>query len=95
MECTWANTLTYKAAWLCESEQPHHLEATMAKLVAAQGARHAGIYGPEIFGGYGICSEYSESMFARDVYKIQFSPTSNGMSRNMIMQFQGLPKSWS
>ncbi len=54
-----------------------------------------GIYGPEIFGGYGICSEYSESMFARDVYKIQFSPTSNGMSRNMIMQFQGLPKSWS
>lgn len=90
-----ARNLTYKAAWLCESGQPYHLEATMAKLVAAEGARHAGIYGPEIFGGYGICSEYPVSMFARDVYQIQFSPISNEMSRNMIMQFQGLPKSWS
>ena len=67
----------------------------MAKLVAAESARHTGIYGPGIFDGYGICSEYSEPMFARDGYKIQFSPTSNGMSGNMIMQFQGLPKSWS
>lgn len=57
-----ARNLTYKAAWLCESGQPYHLEVTMAKLVAAEGARHAGIYGPEIFGGYGICSEYPVSI---------------------------------
>ena len=50
----------------------------MAKLVAAESARHTGSYGPGIFGGYGICSEYPEPMFARDVYKIQFSPTPTG-----------------
>jgi len=34
-----ARNLTYKAAWLCDHGQPYHLEATMAKLVAAEGAR--------------------------------------------------------
>jgi acyl-CoA dehydrogenase len=87
--------LTYKAAWLCDHGKPYHLEATMAKLVAAEGARHAGTYGSEIFGGYGICDEYPVSMFTRDAYQIQFSPISNEMSRNMLMQFQGLPKSWA
>src|SRR5208337_2903459 len=90
-----ARNLTYKAAWLCDTGQPFHLEAAMAKLVAAEGARHAGTYGTEIFGGYGICNEYPVSMFARDAYQIQFSPISNEMSRNMLMQFQGLPKSWA
>jgi hypothetical protein len=90
-----ARNHTYKAAWLCETGRPLHLEATMAKLVAADGARHAATYGAEIFGGYGICDEYPVSMFARDAYQIQFSPISNEMSRNMLMQFQGLPKSWA
>jgi acyl-CoA dehydrogenase len=90
-----ARNLTYKSAWLQDNGKPYHLEATMAKLVAAEGARHASIYGPEIFGGYGICNEYSVSMFARDAYQIQFSPISNEMSRNVLMQFQGLPKSWA
>ncbi len=90
-----ARNLTYKSAWLQDNGKPYHLEATMAKLVAAEGARHASIYGPEIFGGYGICNEYSVSMFARDAFQIQFSPISNEMSRNVLMQFQGLPKSWA
>ncbi|MGO9147319.1 MAG: acyl-CoA dehydrogenase family protein [Desulfomonilia bacterium] len=89
-----SRNLTYKAAWLCDHGKPYHMEATMAKLVAAEGARHAGTFGAEIFGGYGICNEYPVSMFLRDAYQIQFSPISNEMSRNMLMQFQGLPKSW-
>jgi acyl-CoA dehydrogenase len=89
-----ARNLIYKSAWLCDNGKPYHIEATMAKLVAAEGARHAGIFGAEIFGGYGICNEYPVSMFLRDAYQIQFSPISNEMSRNILMQFQGLPKSW-
>ena len=89
-----ARNLTYKSAWLCDHGKPFHLEATMAKLVAAEGARHAATFGSEIFGGYGICNEYPVSMFVRDAYQIQFSPISNEMSRNVLMQFQGLPKSW-
>jgi acyl-CoA dehydrogenase len=90
-----SRNLTYKSAWLMDHGKPYHLEATMAKLVAAEAARHAGTYGAEIFGGYGICNEYPVSMFLRDAYQIQFSPISNEMSRNMLMQFQGLPKSWA
>ncbi|MBU0970638.1 MAG: acyl-CoA/acyl-ACP dehydrogenase [Proteobacteria bacterium] len=87
--------LTYKSAWLCDQGKPYHLEATMAKLVAAEGALFAGRYGAEIMGGYGICSEYPMQRYLRDAYQIQFSPISNEMSKNMLMQFQGLPKSWA
>ncbi len=90
-----ARNLTYKAAWLCDQGKPYHLEATMAKLVAAEGALHAGRFGAEIMGGYGICMEYPMQRYLRDAYQLQFSPISNEMSKNMLMQFQGLPKSWS
>jgi alkylation response protein AidB-like acyl-CoA dehydrogenase len=90
-----ARNLTYKAAWLCDQGQPYHLEATMAKLVASEGALHAGRFGAEIMGGYGICHEYPMQRYLRDAYQLQFSPISNEMSKNMLMQFQGLPKSWA
>ncbi len=90
-----ARNLTYKAAWLCDHGKPYHLEAVMAKLVAAEGAMHAAQYGMEILGGYGICKEYPIQMYLRDCLQIQFSPISNEMGRNMLMQFQGLPKSWA
>ncbi|HUT52754.1 MAG TPA: acyl-CoA dehydrogenase family protein [bacterium] len=97
MYCNLENSrnLTYKTAWLCDHGKPYHLEATMAKLVAAQGAMHAAVHGAEIMGGYGICKEYPIQMYARDAFQIQFSPISNEMSKNMLMQFQGLPKSWA
>ncbi len=53
-----SRNLTYKSAWLCDQGKPYHLESTMAKLVASEGALHAGRFGAEILGGYGICSEY-------------------------------------
>lgn len=97
MYCNLENSrnLTYKTAWLCDNKRPFHLEATMAKLVAAQGAMHAAVHGAEIMGGYGICKEYPIQMYVRDAFQIQFSPISNEMSKNMLMQFQGLPKSWA
>jgi len=90
-----SRNLTYKAAWLCDNGKPYHLESTMAKLVASEGALHAGRFGAEIMGGYGICSEYPMQRYLRDAYQLQFSPISNEMSKNMMMQFQGMPKSWA
>lgn len=90
-----SRNLTYKAAWLCDHGKPYHMESTMAKLVASEGALHAGRFGAEIMGGYGICMEYPMQRYLRDAYQLQFSPISNEMSRNMLMQFQGLPKSWA
>ncbi len=90
-----SRNITYKAAWLCDNGLPYHMEATMAKVIAADGALHATVKGAEILGGYGICNEYPMQRFLRDAFQLQFSPISNEMSRNMIMQFQGFPKSWS
>ncbi|MBC2716342.1 MAG: acyl-CoA/acyl-ACP dehydrogenase [Desulfobacteraceae bacterium] len=90
-----SRNLTFKSAWLCDQGKPYHLESTMAKLVASEGALHAGKFGAEILGGYGICSEYPMQRYLRDAYQLQFSPISNEMSKNMMMQFQGFPKSWS
>ncbi len=90
-----AQNLTYKSAWLCDQGKPYHSEATMAKLVAAEGALNAVTYGTEIFGGYGICTEYPMQRYLRDAFQIQFSPISNEMCRNMLMQFKGLPKAWA
>lgn len=90
-----SRNLTYKAAWLFDAGKPYHLESTMAKLVASEGALHAGRFGAEILGGYGICMEYSMQRYLRDAYQLQFSPISNEMSKNMMMQFQGMPKSWA
>ncbi len=90
-----SRNLTYKAAWLCDQKKPYHLESTMAKLIASEGALHAGRFGAEILGGYGICMEYPVQRYLRDAYQLQFSPISNEMSKNMIMQFQGMPKSWA
>ncbi len=90
-----ARNITYKSAWLHDAGKPYHVEATMAKLVAAEGALHAAVHGAEIMGGYGICKEYPMQRYLRDQFQIQFSPISNEMSRNMLMQFQGLPKSWA
>ncbi len=90
-----SRNLTYKAAWLCDQKKPYHLESTMAKLIASDGALHAGRFGSEILGGYGICMEYPVQRYLRDAYQLQFSPISNEMSKNMIMQFQGMPKSWA
>lgn len=97
MCCNLENSrnITYKAAWLHDDGKPYHVEATMAKLIAAEGALHAAVHGAEILGGYGICSEYPMQMYLRDAFQIQFSPISNEMSKNMLMQFQGLPKSWA
>lgn len=90
-----SKNLTYKAAWLCDQKKPYHLEATMAKLISSEGALHAGRFGAEILGGYGICMEYPVQRYLRDAYQLQFSPISNEMSKNMIMQFQGMPRSWA
>jgi len=50
--------------------------------------------GLDILAGYGVTVEYDMQRYFRDSRQCTFSPISNEMSRNMIMQFQGFPKSW-
>jgi alkylation response protein AidB-like acyl-CoA dehydrogenase len=89
-----ARNLIYKCAWLADQGKPMHIEACMAKIVAARASEKAAIWGMEILGGYGYTMEYDMQRYFRDYKQMVFSPISDEMAKNMIMQFMGYPKSW-
>ena len=90
-----ARNLIYKCAWLSDNKKPFHVEACMAKIVAARASEKAAIWGMEILGGYGYTMEYDMQRHFRDYKQMVFSPISDEMAKNMIMQFKGFPKSWA
>jgi acyl-CoA dehydrogenase len=90
-----ARNLIYKCAWLCDQGKPYHIEACMAKIVAGRASEKAAIWGMEILGGWGYAMEYDMQRHFRDYKQMVFSPISDEMAKNMIMQFMGYPKSWS
>lgn len=89
-----AKNLIYKCAWLADQGKPMHIEACMAKIVAARASEKAVTWGMEILGGYGYTMEYDMQRYFRDYKQMVFSPISDEMAKNMIMQFMGYPKSW-
>ncbi len=89
-----ARNLIYKCAWLCDQGRPYHIEACMAKVVAARASEKAASWGMEILGGWGYAMEYDMQRHFRDYKQMVFSPISDEMAKNMIMQFMGYPKSW-
>jgi len=90
-----ARNLIYKCAWLTDQGKPTEIEACMAKVVAARASEKAAIWGMEILGGYGYTMEYDMQRYFRDYKQMVFSPISDEMAKNMIMQFMGYPKSWA
>ncbi|MEW6262387.1 MAG: acyl-CoA dehydrogenase family protein [Thermodesulfobacteriota bacterium] len=92
IEC--ARNLIYKCAWLADQGKPMHLEACMAKVAASRASEKAVIWGMEILGGYGYAMEYDLQRYFRDYKQMVFSPISDEMAKNMIMQFLGYPRSW-
>ena len=67
----------------------------MAKIVASRASEtSAAIYGMEIMGGCGYAMEYDMQRHFRDYKQMMFSPISDEMAKNMMMQFMGMPRSW-
>ncbi len=89
-----ARNLVYKCSWLADQGKPFHIEACMAKIVAARASEKAATWGMEILGGYGYAMEYDMQRYFRDYKQMAFAPISDEMAKNMIMQFMGYPKSW-
>jgi len=90
-----ARNLIYKCAWLADNGKPMHIEACMAKVVASRASEKAVIWGMEILGGYGYTMEYDMQRYFRDYKQMVFSPITDEMAKNMMMQFMGYPKSWA
>jgi acyl-CoA dehydrogenase len=89
-----ARNLIHKCAWLVDQGLPFHLEATMAKIVASRASEKAAIHGMEVMGGWGYAMEYDMQRHFRDYKQMVFSPISDEMAKNMMMQFMGMPRSW-
>jgi len=90
-----ARNLIYNCAWLADNGKPMHIEACMAKVVASRASEKAVIWGMEILGGYGYTMEYDMQRYFRDYKQMVFSPITDEMAKNMMMQFMGYPKSWA
>jgi len=89
-----ARNLIYRCAWLADQGKNFQIEACMAKIVAGRASEKAATWGMEILGGYGYTMEYDMQRYFRDYKQMIFSPISEEMAKNMIMQFMGYPRSW-
>ena len=66
MDLDAARLLTYRAAWLCDNNQPFTPEAAMAKLKATELAMQASVDGIQVFGGYGYMMDSTMQRHFRD-----------------------------
>jgi len=62
-----ATQLVYRAAWLRDSDRPHHMEAAMAKLFASECAARIADQAARVFASYGYAMEYPVQRYLRDV----------------------------
>jgi butyryl-CoA dehydrogenase len=61
-----ARLMTYRAAWTRDHRERYSLEASMAKLLAAETCMRAAREGVQIHGGYGYINEYTVERLFRD-----------------------------
>jgi alkylation response protein AidB-like acyl-CoA dehydrogenase len=57
----------YHAAWLRDTNKPHHKQAAMAKLFASETAARVCDQAARVFASYGYAMEYPAQRFLRDV----------------------------
>lgn len=93
-EIELARLLTYKAACLQSEGKPCEVEATMAKLAAAEMAVAIANRGIQILGGYGYTMEYEMQRYWRDARLNRLGPISDEMCLNLIAESFGLPRSY-
>jgi alkylation response protein AidB-like acyl-CoA dehydrogenase len=62
-----ATHIVYHAAWLRDSDKPHHKQAAMAKLFASETAARVCDQAARVFASYGYAMEYPAQRFLRDV----------------------------
>jgi acyl-CoA dehydrogenase len=94
---TWrmqAQLLTLHAARLQAAGRPCAIEATMAKLAAAEHASEAADLGIQMLGGMGYALETDMQRYWRDGRIYRIAPVTSEMARNMIAESHGLPRSY-
>jgi alkylation response protein AidB-like acyl-CoA dehydrogenase len=93
-ELAAARSLTAAAVAAIESGAPTTVLAAMAKLQAAETAARVVDRGMRAMGAMGLAEESAMQMYFRDARLQLFSPVSNEMTRNVIGESLGLPRSY-
>ena len=79
-----ARLLTYRAATLADLNRPFKLEASKAKLYAAEAAFRAANESVQIHGGYGFIKDYPVEKFYRDVKLCAIGEGTSEIQRMLI-----------
>lgn len=79
-----ARLLTYQAAWLLDAGRRNTLQASMAKVYAADAAMWAATETLQIFGGMGYSTEYPAEKLFRDAKVLQIYEGTSEIQRNII-----------
>jgi acyl-CoA dehydrogenase len=90
-----ASLLRWQAALLFDRGEQPGFEANAAKLLASQAAWRAANAAMDVFGGYGLASEYGIERKFRETRLTQIAPISNNLVLAYIAQsVLGLPRSY-
>ncbi|HXG41454.1 MAG TPA: acyl-CoA dehydrogenase family protein [Dehalococcoidia bacterium] len=89
-----ARLATYRAAWMQAKGLPCGVEATLAKLVAAEAAWRAADSGMQVMGGYGFATDSDMQRYWRDARLARIGPVTNEMALNIVAKALGLPRAW-
>lgn len=81
MRLAAARLLTYQAAWLCDTGEPHALQAVYAKTFAADTAMFAATETVQIFGGRGYSTALPIEKLFRDAKLLQIYEGTGEISR--------------
>lgn len=76
--------LTYKAAWMKDSQKPIMHDAAIAKLFSSETAEKCAIEAVQIFGGYGFTKDYPVEKFYRDVKLLTIGEGTSEVQRLVI-----------
>lgn len=77
-----------------ETGQDVFLSVTMGKVIASEHAVNAADLGIQIFGGQGYSARTDMQRYWRDARLMPFSPVTNEMARNLVVERLGLPGSF-
>jgi len=89
MKIELAQNLLYKAAWLKSNNLPFAKEAAMSKLYCSEIAKEVADDAVQLFGGYGLMSDYHIERFYRDQRILQIGEGTSEIQRLVISRYIG------
>jgi acyl-CoA dehydrogenase len=89
-----AKHLTYHSAWLADKDRSFYKECIVAERYASDMAFKTATRAMELFGGYGLTTDYNLERYFRDSRQFVTTPFTNEIAICQIAEALGLPSSY-